>query len=58
MEELQHMNKINDMIHELVVESWADSSLPKLHLMDFGGWIHSLTHLNAQLAGMDQSLAN
>ena len=53
MEDLNDMLATNQMIRDLVKDSWGISDFPDLLLMDFGGWTDQLTEMNARAAGMD-----
>jgi len=54
-QDLTEMRATNEMIRQLVKDSWGTPDLPDLLFMDFGGWVDQLTELNAKLAGMDIS---
>ena len=41
------------MIHDVVAESWRNSSLPNIYTLDWGPWTSSLIEMNARLNGMN-----
>jgi len=56
MEDLEVMRATNQMIRDLVKDSWGNPDFPDLLLMDFGYWTDQLTEMNARSAGIDTKL--
>jgi len=45
------------MIRELV-DSWEETNIANILVMDFGSWVDQLVDVNAKLMGMDQTMNN